>query len=138
MPKREKAPLVLPSRARQSLVVPKQLEVLTPVNLSLTEMTLVSRAFRSCARGQGRMLQNGQRFGRDLADRMAVRMQFQRVTVEQVTLNAAADVAKLANEMISAGMTRENAAVWIEQVQIGYVERLREQASSAGPLHRAA
>jgi hypothetical protein len=73
------------------------------------------------------MFQNGKRFGRDLADRMAVRMRFQRVTLEQVTLNVAADVAKLANEMVSAGMTRDDVALWVKQVQIGYVERLEEQ-----------
>src|SRR5215210_2210678 len=94
--------------------------------------TLVVHAWR-----EDRMLQNGRRFGRDLADRMAVRMRFQRVTVEQVTLNAATEVAKRANEMLTAGTARDDVAAWIEQVQVGYAERLDEDARAAGSLHRS-
>src|SRR3712207_9243146 len=70
--------------------------------------------------------QQGKEFGRDLADRMSVRMRLQRVTTEQVTYNVAVDVAKHANDMLRTGQSRHDVAAWIEQVQIGYVERLDE------------
>src|SRR3712207_7627649 len=47
--------------------------------------------------------QQGKEFGRDLADRMSVRMRLQRVTTEQVTYNVAVDVAKHANDMLRTG-----------------------------------
>jgi hypothetical protein len=72
------------------------------------------------------MAQQGNEFGRDLADRMSVRMRLQRVTAEQVTYNVAVDVAKHANDMLRTGQSRDDVAAWIEQVQIGYVERLNE------------
>jgi hypothetical protein len=72
------------------------------------------------------MTEHGKQFGRDLADRMAVRMRLQRVTVEQVTLNVANEVAKRANDMLGAGKARDEVAAWIEQVQVGYGERLKE------------
>ena len=72
-------------------------------------------------------MSQGKHFGRELADRMAVRMRLQRgVTVEQVTFNAANEVAKRANDMLAAGKARAEVATWIEQVQIGYVEGLGE------------
>ena len=72
------------------------------------------------------MAQQGKEFGRDLADRMSVRMRLQRVTAEQVTYNVAVDVTKHANDMLRTGQSRDDVAAWIEQVQIGYVERLNE------------
>jgi len=81
-------------------------------------------------------MHEGAQFGRDLADRMAVRMRLQRVTASQVTFNAAAEVAKQANDMLAAGLARDQVAAWIHQVQIGYVTRLDEgqplRAASSG------
>jgi hypothetical protein len=77
------------------------------------------------------MVHRGKEFGRDLADRMAFRMRLQRVTVEQVTLNVATEVAKRANEMLAAGRARDEVAAWVEQVQKGYVERLGQESTKA-------
>ena len=72
------------------------------------------------------MSERGKQFGRDLADRMAVRMRLQRVTAQQVTFNAATKVTQRANEMLEAGCARTAVASWIEQVQLSYSERLSE------------
>ena len=80
----------------------------------------------------------GEQFGRDLADRMAVRMRLQRVTAEQVTFNVATQVAKRAKEMLDAGIVGDDVAAWVAQVQIGFVERLGEETCAAPVLHRSA
>src|SRR3712207_9584479 len=82
-------------------------------------------SLEDCAGGRP-MAQQGKEFGRDPADRMSVRMRLQRITTEQVTYNVAVDVAKHANDMLRTGQSRHDVAAWIEQVQIGYVERLDE------------
>jgi hypothetical protein len=65
-------------------------------------------------------------------------MRLQRVTAEQVTFNAAAQVAKHANDMLDAGIPPDHVAAWIEQVQIGYAEHLGQEAPATLALRQGA
>ncbi len=75
------------------------------------------------------MADHGKQFGRDLADRMATRMRLLRLRPERITFIAATEVAQRANEMVRSGKSREEVARWIEQVTIGFSERLNEVMS---------
>ena len=72
-------------------------------------------------------------FGRDLAERMVVRMRTKNVDPEEALRRVASEVAGRANSMVLAeGKRREEVASWVREVQTAYARRLEEHLMAAG------
>ena len=80
-----------------------------------------------------REVRDPKRFGRDLAERMVVRMRTKNVDAQQALRAVASEVAGRANTMLLAeGKRSEEVASWVGEVQTAYAERLEEHLLAAG------
>jgi hypothetical protein len=80
-----------------------------------------------------REMRDPKHFGRDLAERMVIRMRTKKVDAQPALRRVASEVAGIANTMVLAeGKRREEVASWVGEVQTAYARWLQEHLMAAG------